>query len=77
MEGAQILDGKVLAAKLRSKVAASITELQGTIPGFKPHLSIVQVSTHYARGRNGSGNLNMHRYALGLLLKLVEGMPAL
>lgn len=46
MEPAQVLDGKVLAAKLRSKVASTVAELQATIPGFKPHLSIVQVSIH-------------------------------
>lgn len=46
MEAAQVLDGKVLAAKLRSEVAATIKDLQATIPGFTPHLSIVQVSIH-------------------------------
>ena len=43
MEAAKILDGKVLAAKLRSKVASDVKELQGIVPGFQPHLTIVQV----------------------------------
>ena len=44
MESAQILDGKVLAAKLRSKVNSDISELQASVPRFQPHLSIVQVT---------------------------------
>lgn len=43
MATAQVLDGKVLATKLRKKVASDIQELQTNIPGFQPQLSIVQV----------------------------------
>lgn len=43
MDTAQVLDGKVLAAKLRTKVASELKELQAIIPGFHPQLSIVQV----------------------------------
>ena len=47
MAPAQILDGKALAAKVKTSVAAELGELQARIPGFQPQLAIVQVSGCY------------------------------
>ena len=44
MASAKMLDGKALAAELRSTVASDLQKLQGTTPGFQPQLSIVQVT---------------------------------
>ncbi len=42
---ARILDGKALAAKVRSEVAKELKDLQQSNSKFKPHLTIVQVCT--------------------------------
>ena len=43
MGDCQVLDGKALAAEIRSKIAVQIIELKKTYPGFQPKLSIIQV----------------------------------
>ena len=45
MAAAKVLDGKVLATKVRTEVASEIGELRANVPGFEPKLSIVQVCT--------------------------------
>ena len=40
---ARTLDGKVLAAEIRSQVAAELQSLREKQPGFQPGLTIVQV----------------------------------
>lgn len=45
MGDCQVIDGKALAAEIRSKVAVEIFELKKTYPGFQPQLSIIQVDT--------------------------------
>ena len=45
MEISKNIDGKALAAEVRKKVAAEIQELKNAVPGFKPKLCIVQVSS--------------------------------
>ena len=41
---ARILDGKALAAEIRSQVAAELHSLREKQPGFQPGLTIVQVA---------------------------------
>ncbi len=41
---ARILDGKALAATVRSKVAKELKDTQRGNPSFKPRLAIVQVA---------------------------------
>ena len=45
MADCQVLDGKALAAEIRSKIAVEITELKKKYPGFQPQLNIIQVDT--------------------------------
>ena len=41
---ARTLDGKALAAEIRSQVAAELQSLREKQPGFQPGLTIVQVA---------------------------------
>ena len=44
MELAKNIDGKILAAEIRKKVAAELRDLTAAIPGLQPKLCIVQVN---------------------------------
>ena len=45
MGDCQVVDGKAVAAGIRSKIAVEIVELKKKHPGFHPQLSIIQVDT--------------------------------
>ena len=67
---ARTLDGKALAAEIRSQVAAELQSLREKQPGFQPGLTIVQVvcrKHNYSPANRPSGGSS--RVDLGLHLK--------
>ena len=62
MSAAQILDGKVISTEVRNEVAKELKELQQKHPSFKPHLTIVQVSSPAATILSAMDFQRYHQY---------------
>lgn len=76
MDTGQLLDGKALAVKLRKKVAADLKELQASIPGFQPQLSIVQVSCCKVKGWQEGQYSTGNNCTFGDCMFMAGGVPA-